>query len=88
MNLLMQLRKVCDHPYMFEEADANPTETDETIVTNSSKMMVLDRLLAQLKAEGRRVLVYSQFTSMLDIIQDYCEFCEMFIKAEHGGQNY
>jgi hypothetical protein len=33
---------------------------------------VLDRLLSKLKAQGRRVLVYSQFTTMLDVIQDYC----------------
>jgi hypothetical protein len=38
MNLLMQLRKVVNHPYMFEEAD--PMETDESIVTASAKMMV------------------------------------------------
>lgn len=70
MNLLMQLRKVVNHPYMFQEAD--PMETDASIVTASAKMMVLDRLLGKLKAQGRRVLVYSQFTTMLDVIQDYC----------------
>ena len=36
-------------------------------------MMVLDRILGKLKAQGRRVLVYSQFTTMLDVIQDYCQ---------------
>ena len=35
--------------------------------------MVLDRILGKLKAQGRRVLVYSQFTTMLDVIQDYCQ---------------
>ena len=76
MNLLMQLRKVVNHPYMFPEGDLNPAETDASIVTVSSKMMVLDRLLSKLKAEGRRVLVYSQFTTMLDIIQDYCNLVD------------
>lgn len=74
MNLLMQLRKVVNHPYMFPEADLNPQETDDTIVTYSSKMMVLDRILNKLKAQGRRVLVYSQFTTMLDVIQDVSDF--------------
>ena len=50
--LLMQLRKVCNHPYLLPGAD--PTElnadgsvsgTDESIVTASSKMILLDRLL-------------------------------------------
>jgi hypothetical protein len=62
LNLLMQLRKVVNHPYMFAEAEENPGETDDTIVTNSAKMMVLDKLLWRLKEGGHRVLVYSQVT--------------------------
>ena len=73
MNLLIQLRKVVNHPFMFPEADLNPHETGDSIVTSSAKMMVLDRILNKLKAQGRRALVYSQFTTMLDIIQDYCQ---------------
>jgi SNF2 family DNA or RNA helicase len=60
LNLLMQLRKVVNHPYMFAEAEEKPGETDDTIVTNSAKMMVLDKLLWRLKEGGHRVLVYSQ----------------------------
>ncbi len=60
LNLLMQLRKVVNHPYMFAEAEENPGETDDSIVTNSAKMMVLDKLLWRLKEGGHRVLVYSQ----------------------------
>ena len=73
MNLLIQLRKVVNHPFMFPEADLNPHETGDSIVTSSAKMMVLDRILNKLKAQGRRALVYSQFTTMLDVIQDYCQ---------------
>jgi SWI/SNF-related matrix-associated actin-dependent regulator of chromatin subfamily A member 5 len=87
MNLLMQLRKVVNHPYMFPEADPNPLETDETIVTTSAKMMVLDRLLRKLKAEGHRVLVYSQFTSMLDVIQDYCSLVGHGFRRLDGSTN-
>ncbi|EKX42967.1 hypothetical protein GUITHDRAFT_56212, partial [Guillardia theta CCMP2712] len=73
MNLLMQLRKVCCHPYLFPDAETDPTSTDANIVTNSTKMMVLHRLIDKLHAQGRKLLVYSQFTRMLDVIQDYCE---------------
>eukprot|EP00960_Hanusia_phi_P056423 763266-Hanusia_phi.AAC.2 len=73
VNLLMQLRKVCNHPYLFPEADGDPTSTDASIVTNSTKMMVLHRLIDKLHAQGRKLLVYSQFTTMLDVIQDYCD---------------
>ena len=54
-SLVMQLRKVCNHPYLFDEADSNAHWTDEGIVKASGKMIVLDKLLAKLKAEGRKV---------------------------------
>ena len=68
-SLIMQLRKVCNHPYQFPDMD--PMETDERIVQASSKLQVLDKLLAKLQREGRKALIYSQFTSMLDIIGDF-----------------
>jgi len=68
-NMLMQLRKVCNHPYLFEEVD--PENTDESLVTASGKMMLLDRLLPTLFAEGHKVLIFSQMTKMLSIIEDY-----------------
>jgi SWI/SNF-related matrix-associated actin-dependent regulator of chromatin subfamily A member 5 len=44
--LLMQLRKVCNHPYMFEDLEEDDAEEfGEHIITNSSKMVFLDKLL-------------------------------------------
>mmetsp|Transcript_47412 Transcript_47412/g.111742 ORF Transcript_47412/g.111742 Transcript_47412/m.111742 type:complete len:672 (-) Transcript_47412:567-2582(-) len=77
MNLLMQLRKVCDHPYMIPDSEENPDVTDETIYTSSSKMMVLDRIISKCVSEGRKVLVYSQFTTMLDVVQDAMDLAGM-----------
>eukprot|EP00906_Rhabdomonas_costata_P016132 RCo023151 len=71
-NVLMQLRKVCDHPYLFEGAEPGPPfVTDETIVESSGKMILLDRLLARLKQQGHRVLLFCQMTRMMDILEDY-----------------
>ncbi len=42
--------------------------------TYSGKMMVLDKLLPKLKAQGSRVLLFSQMTRMLDILEDYCQW--------------
>ena len=70
-SLVMQLRKVCNHPYLFDEADASAHWIDEGIVTTSGKMIVLDKLLQKLKSEGRKVLIFSQFTSMLHVLQDF-----------------
>ena len=44
-----QKAQVVNHPFMFQEADTDPLVTDESIITSSAKMMVLDRLLTKLK---------------------------------------
>jgi ribosomal protein L12E/L44/L45/RPP1/RPP2 len=71
-SLVMQLRKVCNHPYLFPEMD--PMETDERMVEASSKLQVLDKILAKLQREGRKALIYSQFTAMLDVIGDFLSY--------------
>ncbi|XP_076314264.1 chromatin-remodeling ATPase INO80-like isoform X1 [Tachypleus tridentatus] len=43
----------------------------ETLVTDSGKLDVLDDLLMRLKAEGHRVLIYSQMTRMIDLLEEY-----------------
>jgi SNF2 family DNA or RNA helicase len=74
-NVLMQLRKICLHPYLFEgiEPDGLP-EYGYHLIKSSAKMKLLDRLLVKLKEEGRKVLIFSQFTSMLNILEDYCTY--------------
>jgi len=37
----------------------------------SGKMVLLDKLLSRLKADGHRVLIFSQMVRLLDIISDY-----------------
>ena len=44
----------------------------DVLVDNSGKLKVLDQLLTKLKANGDRVLIFSQMTTVLDIIEDYC----------------
>jgi SWI/SNF-related matrix-associated actin-dependent regulator of chromatin subfamily A member 5 len=73
MNLLLQLRKICNHTYLMPEIEPNPYEITEQIVLGSGKLLMLDRMLPKLRADGHRVLLFSQFTSMLDILEDYCE---------------
>lgn len=69
----MQLRKVCNHPYMFEDLeDEGAEEFGEHLVTNSSKMVFLDKLLTKLKGSGEKCILFSCFTTMLDILEDYC----------------
>jgi len=41
----------------------------EMLVADAGKLSVLDRLLSRLKAENHRVLIYSQMTRMIDILE-------------------
>ena len=45
------------------------TADKEVMISDSSKMVVLDKLLTKLKAEGHRVLIYSQMTRMIDVLE-------------------
>jgi len=71
-SLLMQLRKVCNHPYLFDEAeDLSSPDLLGSMTGASGKLALLDRLLVGLRNRGHRVVIFSQFTKMLDIINDY-----------------
>ena len=77
LNIVMQLRKCCNHPYLFDGAEPGPPyTTDEHLVYNSGKMMILDKLLRSMKEKGSRVLIFSQMSRVLDILEDYCMFRE------------
>ena len=98
-NILMQLRKCVNHPYLFDGAEPGENEdttltyklmiyarmrllssyfsgppytTDEHLVYNSQKLAILDKLLPKLQAQDSRVLIFTQMTRILDILEDYC----------------
>ena len=71
LNILMQLRKVCNHPYLFEGAEEGPPFTNGPhLWSNCGKMTLLCKLLPKLQAQGSRVLIFSQMTRMLDVLED------------------
>ncbi|CAI5465626.1 unnamed protein product [Closterium sp. Yama58-4] len=73
----MQLRKVCCHPFLVEGVEEQhgggdtPAEASRRMVAASDKLALLERMLERLKAGGHRVLVYSQFKRMLDLLQEW-----------------
>lgn len=89
MNILMHLRKCSNHPYLFDGAEPGPPYTTEQhLVENSGKMVVLDKLLTKLKAKDDRVLIFSQMTGVLDILEDYCiwrghQYCRLDGSTSH-----
>lgn len=89
LNIVMQLRKCCNHPYLFDGAEPGPPfTTDEHLVYNSGKMIILDKMLKKFKAAGSRVLIFSQMSRLLDILEDYCylrdhEYCRLDGSTSH-----
>jgi ATP-dependent DNA helicase len=75
LNPIMQLRQCCNSPHNFYypfDLTAN-SPVDETLVTESGKMLLLDRLLPELITKGHKVLIFSQFKTQLDLLETYCE---------------
>eukprot|EP00892_Ulva_mutabilis_P009570 jgi/Ulvmu1/6986/UM033_0044.1 len=74
-NLLMQLRKNCNHPDILIsewEPSAIFPPPDE-LVAQCGKMQLLDRLLSRLHSKGHKVLIFSQFTRMMDVLDAYLD---------------
>ncbi|KAJ8418277.1 hypothetical protein AAFF_G00139860 [Aldrovandia affinis] len=74
-NILMLLRKCCNHPYLIEyplDPATQEFKIDEMLVETSGKFQVMDRMLPELKKRGHKVLIFSQMTSILDLLMDYC----------------
>lgn len=73
-NRVMQLRKICNHPFVFEEVESlvNPSKsTTDDLWRVAGKFELLDRILPKLKATGHRVLMFFQMTQIMDIMEDY-----------------
>lgn len=74
LNIAIELKKASNHPYLFDGAEPpsqNREETLKGLIMHSGKMVLLEKLLARLKADGHRVLIFSQMVRMLDILSDY-----------------
>ncbi|KAI5647924.1 hypothetical protein M9H77_33929 [Catharanthus roseus] len=77
INVVMELRKLCCHPFMLEGVGPDNFEDNESIkqlLESSGKLQLLDKMMVKLKEQGHRVLIYSQFQRMLDLLEDYCNY--------------
>ncbi|KAL2431806.1 Lymphocyte-specific helicase [Exophiala dermatitidis] len=80
-NPIMQARLACNSPHNFywpwkpatvaEEESGDYPQVDETLVTASGKILLLDTLLPRLFELGHKVLIFSQFKTTLDILETY-----------------
>lgn len=81
LNIMMELKKASNHPFMFPNAEARILEGSSrredilrAMITSSGKMMLLDQLLRKLKGDGHRVLIFCQMVGMLNILSEYMEY--------------
>ncbi|KAI3466934.1 hypothetical protein Pfo_023597 [Paulownia fortunei] len=74
LNIVMQLRKVCNHPYLIPGTEPESGSVEflhEMRIKASAKLTLLHSMLKVLHKEGHRVLIFSQMTKLLDILEDY-----------------
>uniref|UniRef100_A0A4W6CPH6 Chromodomain helicase DNA binding protein 3 n=1 Tax=Lates calcarifer TaxID=8187 RepID=A0A4W6CPH6_LATCA len=80
LNIMMDLKKCCNHPYLFPvasmEAQKTPSGAYEgsALTKASGKLLLLQKMLRKLKEQGHRVLVFSQMTKMLDLLEDFLDY--------------
>lgn len=70
-NVVMQLRKVCNHPYLFA---SQGYMINNDMIQSSGKFQLLDEMLPKLKAAGHRVLMFTQMTAVMTILEDYFRY--------------
>ncbi|QIW98608.1 hypothetical protein AMS68_004126 [Peltaster fructicola] len=76
-NMLMQLRKLCNHPFVFEEVEdqMNPDRlTNDLIWRTAGKFELLDRVLPKFQRTGHRVLMFFQMTQIMNIMEDFLRY--------------
>ncbi|EAY08212.1 SNF2 family N-terminal domain containing protein [Trichomonas vaginalis G3] len=102
-NIAMQLRKVCNHPYLLKNAEdtevkermADPANKGksrdqielEGLVESSGKMVFISKLLPRLKEQGHKVLIFSQMVRVLGIISIFLEANQYKYERLDGSVN-
>ncbi|XP_073403141.1 chromodomain-helicase-DNA-binding protein 3 [Dendrobates tinctorius] len=80
LNIMMDLKKCCNHPYLFPvaamESPKLPTGAYEggALIKSSGKLLLLQKMLRKLHEQGHRVLIFSQMTKMLDLLEDFLDY--------------
>ncbi|XP_026145002.1 chromodomain-helicase-DNA-binding protein 4-like isoform X2 [Carassius auratus] len=79
LNVVMDLKKCCNHPYLFPVAATeaaklpNGMYEGSALTKSSGKLLLLQKMMRRLKEGGHRVLIFSQMTKMLDLLEDFLE---------------
>ncbi|XP_063720440.1 chromodomain-helicase-DNA-binding protein 4-like isoform X2 [Symsagittifera roscoffensis] len=91
LNIMMELKKCANHPYLFntayEEAPKKPNGVPEgnALIKSCGKLVLLEKMLKHLKETGHRVLIFSQMTKVLDILEDFLEYLKYKYERVDGA---
>eukprot|EP01130_Rhizamoeba_saxonica_P013576 TRINITY_DN5809_c1_g1_i1.p1 TRINITY_DN5809_c1_g1~~TRINITY_DN5809_c1_g1_i1.p1 ORF type:complete len:1529 (-),score=423.68 TRINITY_DN5809_c1_g1_i1:329-4915(-) len=78
-NVLMEQRKICNHPFLIKNCreqltdELSEDEAEDMLVKCCAKTVLLDKLLKRLRKEGHKVLIFSQMVRLLDILAEFME---------------
>lgn len=93
-SLFMNLRKCCNHTYLFASTQEHaPIHTEsgnyemKELIEGSGKFMVLEKMLMKLKSTDHRVLIFSQFTRTLDLLEEFLENLNFLYERIDGSVN-
>jgi SNF2 family DNA or RNA helicase len=92
INIFMQLRKVCNHPFLVKGAEDNETSDHmpfdqymDVFINSCNKLQLLDKLLPKLRSQGHRVLIFSQMVRVLDLLETYLRYKEYKFERIDGS---
>ena len=84
-NISMMLRRVCNHPFLFSGIEEGDPKLGDHIIEACGKMRVMHKLVVKLVEGKHKILIFSQFTTQLDILQDYCLHSELEFSRIDGS---
>uniref|UniRef100_A0A3B4U1U6 Snf2-related CREBBP activator protein n=1 Tax=Seriola dumerili TaxID=41447 RepID=A0A3B4U1U6_SERDU len=74
INILMQLRKVCNHPNLFDPRPIQSPFITQRIVFHTASLVQEALDVSPLKVRGHRVLIFTQMTRMLDVLEQFLNY--------------
>ena len=88
LNIMMQLRKCCNHLELINEEEdiaRDPQERLHQLIYGSGKLLLLDKLLTRFREAGDRVLIFSQMVIMLNIMEEFLTLRRYPFQRLDGG---
>lgn len=87
---MFPLLRACTHPYLLEPPLDENGEifVDEKLISESGKFVLLDKMLAKLKKNGHKVLIFSTLVIFLDLLQSMCEHRQYSFTRLDGSTDF